>query len=484
MSLILQFKDVKRDDLITLGERLFLFCNLVNNKIQTPNSFIITNEVLTKFLDETGLNNQIKELIDSTSITKDSLNILSSKIQDLILNSEVPYSIFNDIKTAYDNMIIHNDIFKSASIQTIDFIRVGRSAPYLVIRPFLKNNQSLDCIDNIKGSDTLAAALKSLFAQYFTPDTIYNDNLTNLNLVVQKMTNPDKSILLEVTDNEIKINACFGTSEPLKNNEIEGDLYTLDKNNLQIKEYKINKQEFMLFRDENLLRTVRRNLYMRGEEQKLNYNEIEKIIEICYKLKEFVQPNYKLEFVFENNKLFLIDLQQNIEGDKITSEESFESAFNVIEKPNIDFSLNSNQINGKSFYSGKTSGNVKIVLSLDDISKVNNNDIIVCRFVKPEFIGAIEKASAVISDSEISSEIEDLIKVPCIINTNNATQLLEDNEYINVDAYSGIISKSEKIENKEKDSEIPFKFDIKIDENTNVESLLEKIRQVKEYLKK
>ncbi|HLC73216.1 MAG TPA: PEP/pyruvate-binding domain-containing protein [Candidatus Nanoarchaeia archaeon] len=484
MSLILQFKDVKRDDLITLGERLFLFCNLVNNKIQTPNSFIITNEVLTKFLDETGLNNQIKELIDSTSITKDSLNILSSKIQDLILNSEVPYSIFNDIKTAYDNMIIHNDIFKSASIQTIDFIRVGRSAPYLVIRPFLKNNQSLDCIDNIKGSDTLAAALKSLFAQYFTPDTIYNDNLTNLNLVVQKMTNPDKSILLEVTDNEIKINACFGTSEPLKNNEIEGDLYTLDKNNLQIKEYKINKQEFMLFRDENLLRTVRRNLYMRGEEQKLNYNEIEKIIEICYKLKELVQPNNKLEFVFENNKIFLIDLQQNIEGDKITSEESFESAFNVIEKPNIDFSLNSNQINGKSFYSGKTSGNVKIVLSLDDISKVNNNDIIVCRFVKPEFIGAIEKASAVISDSEISSEIEDLIKVPCIINTNNATQLLSDNEYINVDAYSGIISRSEKIENKEKDSEIPFKFDIKIDENTNVESLLEKIRQVKEYLKK
>src|SRR3989338_6061721 len=201
MSLILQFKDVKRDDLITLGERLFLFCDLVNNKIQTPNSFIITNEVLTKFLDETGLNNQIKELIDSTSITKDSLNILSSKIHDLIL-------------------------------------------------------------------------------------------------VVQKMTNPDKSILLEVTDNEIKINACFGTSEPLKNNEIEGDLYTLDKNNLQIKEYKINKQEFMLFRDENLLRTVRRNLYMRGEEQKLNYNEIEKIIEICYKLKELVQPNNKLEFVF------------------------------------------------------------------------------------------------------------------------------------------------------------------------------------------
>ena len=484
MSLILQFKDVKRDDLITLGERLFLFCNLVNNKIQTPNSFIITNEVLTKFLDETGLNNQIKELIDSTSITKDSLNILSSKIQDLILNSEVPYSIFNDIKTAYDNMIIHNDIFKSASIQTIDFIRVGRSAPYLVIRPFLKNNQSLDCIDNIKGSDTLAAALKSLFAQYFTPDTIYNDNLTNLNLVVQKMTNPDKSILLEVTDNEIKINACFGTSEPLKNNEIEGDLYTLDKNNLQIKEYKINKQEFMLFRDENLLRTVRRNLYMRGEEQKLNYNEIEKIIEICYKLKELVQPNYKLEFVFENNKIFLIDLQQNTEGDKVTSEESFESAFNVIEKPNLDYSINSNQINGKSFHSGKASGNVKIVLSLDDINKVNYNDVIVCRFVKPEFIGAIEKASAVISDSEISSEIEDLIKVPCIINTNNATQLLSDNEYINVDAYSGIISRSEKIENKEKDSEIPFKFDIKIDENTNVESLLEKIRQVKEYLKK
>src|SRR3989344_2447521 len=449
MSLILQFKDVKRDDIINLGERLFLFTELVNNKIT--------------------------ELVENSGYSKEELESLSLKIQDLILNAEFPNSLLNDIKTAYDNMVIHNDIFKSASIQTIDFIRAGRSSPYLVVRPFLKNNKYIESIDNIKGIDSLVEAIKRVFILYFNKDTISSDNINDLNLIIQKMVNPDKSALISLTSNEIIINACFGTSEIMKTNEVLYDTYVLDKDSLQLKEYKINKQEFMLFRDENLLRTVKRNLYMRGEEQKLNYNEI-------YKLRELANNEYKFEFAFENNRIYLINIDP-IEEPKENIEEipNFSNAFQSLE--NTKFNENTeNSINGDSFYSGKVSGNVKILKSLEDISKVINNDIIVCRFVKPEFIGAIEKASAIISDSDISSEIQDLIKVPCLINTNNATQLLNDNDYVTVDADSGLISKTEKTEAK-KDTEIPFRLDIKIDENTNVEALLEKIRKIKWFLK-
>ena len=332
MSLILQFKDVKRDDIINLGERLFLFTELVNNKIQIPNSFIITNEALHKFLIETGLNNQITELVENSGYSKEELESLSLKIQDLILNAEFPNSLLNDIKTAYDNMVIHNDIFKSASIQTIDFIRAGRSSPYLVVRPFLKNNKYIESIDNIKGIDSLVEAIKRVFILYFNKDTISSDNINDLNLIIQKMVNPDKSALISLTSNEIIINACFGTSEIMKTNEVLYDTYVLDKDSLQLKEYKINKQEFMLFRDENLLRTVKRNLYMRGEEQKLNYNEIDKLIEILYKLRELANNEYKFEFAFENNRIYLINIDP-IEEPKENIEEipNFSNAFQSLE---------------------------------------------------------------------------------------------------------------------------------------------------------
>lgn len=482
MSLILQFKDVKRDDIISLGERLFLFSELANNKIQTPNSFIITNEALHKFLVETELNNKITELVENSGYSKQDLIALSSKIQELILNAEFPLTLQNDIKTTYDNMVIHNDIFRSASIQTIDFIRAGRSSPYLVIRPFLKNNQPLEYLENIKGIDSLIDSIKKIFAMYFNSNTISSDNINDLNLVVQKMTNPDKSALVSLNQNEILINACFGTSEIMKNNEVLFDTYTLDKESFQLIDYKINKQEFMLFRDENLLRTVKRNLYMRGQEQKLNYTEIDKLIEILYKLREMATTEYEYEFVFENNRIYLINIEPKKEAKEFEEElPSFANAFEA-----LDMNINNNSselISGQSFYSGKATGNVKIIRSLDDVNKVNNNDIIVCRFVKPEFIGAIEKASAIISDSEISSEIQDLIKVPCIINTTNATQLLNDNDQITIDANSGTIMKAEKAEIKKQEAEIPFRLDIKIDENTDVEALLEKIRKIKEFLK-
>ncbi|MBS3146290.1 hypothetical protein J4471_01185 [Candidatus Woesearchaeota archaeon] len=488
MSLILQLKDVKGDDLISLGEKLLLYCDLSNNQISVPNSFIITNELFLKFLEETELILKIKDLTDSTNYNRESYNTVLNQVQELIMNTELPPNILNDIKNAYDNMIIHNDIFKSASIQTIDFIRAGRSAPYLAVRPYLRNNRQIEAIENIRGIDNLGAAVKRIFCLYFNTDVLIKDNMNDLNIVIQKMINPDKSAIVSVFEDSIEINACFGLSQPMTNNEIQFDNYILDKSSLQLKEYKINNQEWMLYRDENLLRTIKRNLYIRGKEQKLNYNEFDKIVETCSKLKELNDLNYKFEFIFENNRIYLIDIINLIKEDdsQITQEplEAFNFPENNIE--NIS-SKTSDHIQGETFYYGKSEGPVKILRSLDDLSKVNYNDIIACRYLKSEFIGAIEKASGIISDSDISQEIQDMIKIPCIINSVNATQLLNDNDYVEVDASAGVISKIEKKAqptNNTSNEELPFRLDIKIDENTNVDALLEKIRQVKEFLKK
>src|SRR3989338_4414608 len=129
MSLILQLKDVKGDDLISLGEKLLLYCDLSNNQISVPNSFIITNELFLKFLEETELILKIKDLTDSTNYNRESYNTVLNQVQELIMNTELPPNILNDIKNAYDNMIIHNDIFKSASICLL-FLRYGLTARY------------------------------------------------------------------------------------------------------------------------------------------------------------------------------------------------------------------------------------------------------------------------------------------------------------------------------------------------------------------
>jgi len=105
--------------------------------------------------------------------------------------------------------------------------------------------------------------------------------------------------------------------------------------------------------------------------------------------------------------------------------------------------LDSKNIKGTIAYPGKIVGKCKILHNLKDMKKVNRGDIIVVSMTDPNYIPAMEKAAAFITDfggilchaAIVSREM----KKPCIIGTKNATKILKDNSIIELDAYTGIV---------------------------------------------
>ncbi|MBU1037079.1 hypothetical protein KKF32_03515, partial [Patescibacteria group bacterium] len=103
------------------------------------------------------------------------------------------------------------------------------------------------------------------------------------------------------------------------------------------------------------------------------------------------------------------------------------------------------EIKGNVAFPGKIKGTVKVVLSGDDIKKVKQGDILVAVMTFPNFVSAMEKAAAFVTNEGgilcHAAIVSREMKKPCIIATKIATQVLKDGDRVEVDARKGIVKK-------------------------------------------
>lgn len=92
---------------------------------------------------------------------------------------------------------------------------------------------------------------------------------------------------------------------------------------------------------------------------------------------------------------------------------------------------------------GKARGEVKILYSPKNLNKMEKGDILVAPMTSPDFIVAMRKAAAVITDEGgmtcHAAIVSRELKIPCIVATRIATKVLKDGDLVEVDAEKGIV---------------------------------------------
>lgn len=101
------------------------------------------------------------------------------------------------------------------------------------------------------------------------------------------------------------------------------------------------------------------------------------------------------------------------------------------------------EIRGTIAYPGIVRGIVKIVKDRTELSKVKENDVLVSKLTTPDFVPAMEMASAIVTDlggiTSHAAIVARELKKPCIIGTRNATQILKDGDLVEVDTNNGVV---------------------------------------------
>jgi len=166
-------------------------------------------------------------------------------------------------------------------------------------------------------------------------------------------------------------------------------------------------------------------------------------------LMELINENKKLEksviesrkhkyaFVFENDS---ISFWEGEEAKKIIDPILLEQG-------------KSTQIKGSPAFLGKVTGRVVFVPNADleslskNIKEFKKGDILLTQMTQPNMVILAEKAAAIITDeggiASHAAIISREFKIPCIVGTGNATQLLKTGDIVEVDANKGIVRRLE-----------------------------------------
>lgn len=93
---------------------------------------------------------------------------------------------------------------------------------------------------------------------------------------------------------------------------------------------------------------------------------------------------------------------------------------------------------------GYAKGNVRLVLYREDIGALKKGELLVTEMTTPDFIPAMTKAAAFITDEGgltcHAAIIAREMKKPCVIGTKIATKILKDGDMVEVDANKGIVN--------------------------------------------
>ena len=106
---------------------------------------------------------------------------------------------------------------------------------------------------------------------------------------------------------------------------------------------------------------------------------------------------------------------------------------------------NKRTLQGSTGSPGKIKGTAKIIYTNLDLKKINEGDIMVAAMTRQDFVPHMRKSKAVITNEGgvtcHAAIIARELGIPCIVGTENATELLNDGDLIEVDATKGIINK-------------------------------------------
>ncbi len=107
-------------------------------------------------------------------------------------------------------------------------------------------------------------------------------------------------------------------------------------------------------------------------------------------------------------------------------------------------------VKGRVACTGRAIGKVKVVKKLAELSKVEVGDILVTKMTTPDYVMAMHNAAAIVTDEGgvtcHAAIVSREFNIPCIVGTRNATQILADNDIVEVDAIEGVVRVVETVE--------------------------------------
>jgi phosphohistidine swiveling domain-containing protein len=220
------------------------------------------------------------------------------------------------------------------------------------------------------------------------------------------------------------------------------------------------KQKIIFFDNYRYFFALRKIIYWGGEyvaktKQTKRIKNMIKLMRKVYKYEEMVIPEVEKFFKKHNVSHLLYDeINENVRKTRksktrsiiflgrkrhILDEKQGKQIINYFKQQLKDVRKFKGVTASKGYFKGK----VRIVQNFRDFAKCNKGDVLVTHMTRPNYNSYIRKVGAIVTnEGNILSHAAILareFKIPCIVGTKFATDVLKDRDIVEVDADNGIV---------------------------------------------
>jgi pyruvate,water dikinase len=427
---IVWFEEVGREDIPLVGGKGANLGEMTQAKIPVPPGFIVTADAYYDFIQSAGLAPKITAALDGLD-TNDSkaLQQASAQIKQYILDSRMPSETVQAIEDGYikmgDGLVAVRSSATAEDLPEASF--AGQQSTYL----------------NIQGKENVIKAVQMCWASLFEARAIYYrdqqkyDHLkVGIAVPVQRMVASEASGVMFTVEpltsdtNKIVIEAIYGLGEGIVSGEVTPDLFIIDKESHTIASRKISIQEKKLIRNTSGSGD-NPNVWVpvsgAREKQKISDAEVLKLADIAKALEAHYQGPQDIEWAEEGGNIYIVQTRP------VTTVKDAVEVEPEIDAPSL--------LAGDAASPGLATGPVKILLDPSNIDQVKNGDILVAEMTTPDFVPAMKRAVAIVTDrggrTSHAAIVSRELGTPCVVGTGEATKMLHDGQEITVDGSHG-----------------------------------------------
>ena len=436
---VVKFGDVDKQDIALVGGKGANLGEMAALKIPAPDGFIVTAPAYFYFLDENKLRKRIKENIGNLNPEDpNSLNDCSKRIKKLINSAPIPKTLATEIMEAYIKL---GSTFKQPYVA----VRSSATAEDLPDASFAGQQETYL---NIRGEANVVNSVRNCWASLFEPRAIFYRNEKGFNhfkvgiaVPVQKMIQSEVSGVMFTIDpvtndkSKIMIEAIWGLGELIVQGIETPDRYDLDKSNLEILHKSISKQ--LIYLTKKGTTTLKRKVPgYKQKKQKLDDQNIKKLAKLGLKLHKHYFFPQDIEWAFEKGKLYIVQTRPvTTISTEVEDKQTDELKKRAARLPII--------VKGDPASPGIASGPVKNIKSARQINKVISGDVLVTQMTTPDFVPAMKKAAAIVTDEGgrtcHAAIVSRELGIPCIVGTDDGTKKLKNGTVVTVNASDGIV---------------------------------------------
>ena len=430
-----------------LGE---MISNLANAGVQVPGGFATTADAFNEFLEQSGLNSKIHDILDTLDV--DDVNTLAkvgAEIRQWIIDTPFQPNLDQAIRDAYSQL--HGDASQDVSFA----VRSSATAEDMPDASFAGQQETFL---NVRCIDAVMTAIKHVFASLFNDRAIsyrvhqgYDHRGVALSAGIQRMVRSDKAasgVMFSIDtesgfEDVVFVTSSYGLGEMVVQGAVNPDEFYVHKPTLANGKPAVVRRnigskaiQMIYSADESHGKQVEIVDVDSSLSNKFSITDAE--VQELAKQAVIIEKHYgrpmDIEWAKDGNdgKLYIVQARP----ETVRSNEDA----NVMER----FQLNGTSTvvaEGRAIGHKIGSGTVRVLASIDEMDKVQQGDILVTDMTDPDWEPIMKRAAAIVTNRGgrtcHAAIIARELGIPAVVGCGNATDLIKAGQDVTVSCAEG-----------------------------------------------